>query len=193
MNMMIGAVGYMAVLIEKKKINRLNLLPLQRHRLLCREVVRKLHIQNVSNYVNESAGHLARRGGKNWVKITNSQSPEHKGIWNGKCEISYAGHIWRAFLWRPVTGRMGQNLLAKAPRYGRRDSIYCSTTQILAGRPQPDDVNGLKSDTTVPNGQRNFGYERDGSRGKVSHTDRFSDQQANGIEIRVCILPQVRM
>ena len=47
----------------------------------------ELHIQNVSNDVKESAGHLARRGGKNWVKITNSQSPEHKGIWNGKCEM----------------------------------------------------------------------------------------------------------
>jgi hypothetical protein len=44
--------------------------------------------QNVSNYVNESAGQLARRGAKNWVIITNSQSPEHKGIWNGKCEIN---------------------------------------------------------------------------------------------------------
>ena len=52
---------------------------------VCGRIVRaSAKAQNVSNYVNESAGHLACRGGKSWVTITNSQPPEHKGIWNGK-------------------------------------------------------------------------------------------------------------
>ena len=63
----------------------------------------ELHIQNVSNYVNESAGLRARRGGKNWVKITNSQSPEHKGIWNGKCEIFLKRCKMKEFLFKVST------------------------------------------------------------------------------------------
>lgn len=59
---------------------------------------------------------------------------------------------------------MGQNLPEDAFRYGREDSIYCQTTQILAGSTQPDNRNQIQQ-------YHNFGYEKDGSRGKVSHTD----------------------
>ena len=91
----------------------------------------ELHIQNVSNYVKESAGLRARRGGKNWVKITNSQSPEHKGIWNGKCEIfslksSYKSGKMFAGAWRlSQKGIMNElSVIHRTPYAGHRWSAF---------------------------------------------------------------------
>ena len=49
--------------------------------------------------------------------------------------------------------------------------------------PKPDDVNYLKSDTTVAKRASNFGYNQRASRGKVSHTE--PQTLKGGIEIQL--------
>ena len=58
------------------------------HLLHCGGAVRGTATPRSEQRLTESAGHLAHRGGKNWANIANSQSPEHKGIWNGKLRVT---------------------------------------------------------------------------------------------------------